>query len=456
MVKKAEKVGKVKVALGLSGGVDSAVSAYLLKKSGYDVYCVYLNCYDGDTPGCRGDNDRKDALAIAMRLGLPFQVLDFRKEYQAAVIDYFKKEYLLGRTPNPDVVCNRDIKFGLFLDWAIKEGFDYIATGHYADGPDFSERKIVGTPASAEKRATSRERIVREVGEWQAKAGATFLRIPKDLHKDQTYFLWAVPKEKFKRVLFPLGNLLKTEVREIALKIGLPVAQKKDSTGICFVGEVRVEDFLKKLGVKEKAGEVVIRVSLSFPRKRESIYIDSGSKPGMTKESAGTTKYRYQVIGHHRGVWFYTIGQRHGFEVNRLTGQQAEKVEKADQPPLYVIEKDIKKNLLVVGFGADCYRDSFEVAEWNWLTDRVREIREIGEIRARIRHGGELIPCCVEMIGGHSLKIACPTSHGRSPGGRENCKLKIKLSAAQRGVAPGQSAVFYDKNGVVLGGGVIQ
>src|SRR3990167_6403050 len=253
---------KIRVALGLSGGVDSAVSAYLLKKQGFDVSCIYLNCFDSDIPGCRGDNDRKDALAVAMHLGLPFQVLNFKKEYQAAVIDYFKKEYLAGRTRNPDVICNRDIKFGLFLDWAIKSHFDVIATGHYAKKTEKVEK--AGKPDNLSNLSN------------------LSLLIPTDLHKDQTYFLWAVPKEKFKRVLFPLGDLLKTEVREIALKIGLPVAKKKDSTGICFVGEVRVEDFLKRLGVKEKEGEVV--------------------------DASG------RAIGVHNGVPFYTIGQRHGFE----------------------------------------------------------------------------------------------------------------------------------------------
>ena len=418
---------KVKVALGLSGGVDSAVCAYLLKKQGFDVSCIYLNCFDS-TPaggsGCRGDNDRKDALAVAMHLGLPFQVLDFRKEYQAAVIDYFKKEYLLGRTPNPDVVCNRDIKFGLFLDWVIKEGFDYVATGHYAK---------MATMAKNSYNHSNHSNLSNHFDH--------FLFRPTDLHKDQTYFLWAVPKEKFKRVLFPLGNLLKTEIRKIALKIGLPVAQKKDSTGICFVGEVRVEDFLKQLGVKEKKGEVVIR------RKMIKMARDGkdGNHPDNPNHPNPSNHYSYYVIGSHRGVWFYTIGQRHGFSTDLRSSKNREEGRKkkeeglilSDFSPLYVIEKDIKKNRLVVGFGAETYRDQFTVSRVNWLTSNFKfKISNLPHVYVRIRHGGELIPCSINAL-----------THQR---------INISLSEAQRGIAVGQSAVFYNQEGIVLGGGVIQ
>ena len=435
---------KVKVPLGLSGGVDSAVSAYLLQKKGFDVSCVYLNCYDGDTPGCRGDNDRKDALAVAMHLGLPFQVLNFKKEYQAAVIDYFKKEYLAGRTPNPDVICNRDIKFGLFLDWAIKSHFDVIATGHYAKKTEKVEK--AGKPDNLSNLSN------------------LSLLIPTDLHKDQTYFLWAVPKEKFKRVLFPLGDLLKTEVREIARKAGLLVADKKDSTGICFVGEVRVEEFLKRLGVKEKIGEVMIKEEKAQKVGKAEKFDNLSNLSDLSNHFN-----RYQVIGSHRGVWFYTIGQRHGFEITncppvplslrgasrRATWQSSEAVQ--DKPPLYVVEKDIKKNRLIVGFGAETYRGQFTVSQLNWLASKKARPcfarPGLNTIFVRIRHGGELIPCCIEMIGDCSLKIEnCPAEQG--PALQD--KLKISLSKAQRGIAPGQSAVFYDKNGVVLGGGVIQ
>ncbi len=354
-----------KVALGLSGGVDSAVSALLLKQQGYDTHCIYLSRFDEDVPGCRTKEDRKDALAVALHLGLPFQVLDFKKEYQASVIDYFKREYLAGRTPNPDVVCNRDIKFGLFYDWALRlaplaqgKRFDYIATGHYARS----------TPSLSQ---------------------------PEDFHKDQTYFLWQVPRERFQRVLFPLGDYLKTEVRKIARASKLPVADKEDSTGICFIGEVRVEDFLKRLGVKEKPGDVV--------------------------DTSG------RVIGRHRGVIFYTIGQRHGFEIFGKPGE-------GDRTPLYVIHKGTDHNRLVVGFGAETYRDHFVCDQLNWqIPDPMTEITNLTSVR--IRHGGALIPCTVKMVGNH---------------------IGVSLADGTRGVSPGQSAVFYLENGIVLGGGIIQ
>ena len=276
---------KIKVAVGLSGGVDSAVSAYLLKKQGFDVSGVYLHCFDEDAPGCRGKQDRKDAVKVALHLKIPFQVLDFRRQYKAAVIGYFKKEYLSGRTPNPDVVCNRDIKFGLLLDWCIKNGFDYLATGHYAK----LIRKTRNTRRTRDSENTHpalrhSDGLTFRPSEFSEFSEVSLVQ-PKDLHKDQTYFLWAVPRQKFSRVLFPLADFTKKDTRSLAKFREIPVADKPDSTGICFVGEVRVEDFLKRLGVKEKVGEVVTA---------------SG-----------------QVVGRHKGVAFYTIGQRHGFEINR-------------------------------------------------------------------------------------------------------------------------------------------
>jgi tRNA U34 2-thiouridine synthase MnmA/TrmU len=310
-----------------------------------------------------------------------------------------------------------------------------------------------------------------------------------------------VPGEKFKRVLFPLGNLLKTEVRKIALKIGLPVAQKKDSTGICFVGEVRVEDFLKQLGVKEKKGEVVIRSVIGSPSsvfsQKSAGYQFAGSgqinrepiNQNPTTENRKQITDNYQVVGSHRGAWFYTIGQRHGFEITqwppvslslrgasrparnaysiavaggRVTWQSSEAVQ--DKPILYVIEKDIKKNRLIVGFGAECYRSEFEVGECNWLSINVlthQRINASTHCFVRIRHGGELIECTLtakrQSLNAKIIQSRLSISDYR---------FTVALKAPQRGVAPGQSAVFYlprrssakagDKNGIVLGGGVIQ
>ncbi|OGY16615.1 MAG: tRNA 2-thiouridine(34) synthase MnmA [Candidatus Chisholmbacteria bacterium RIFCSPHIGHO2_01_FULL_48_12] len=342
-----------KVAVGLSGGVDSAVAAALLVDQGYDVTGVFLECWK--EPGCRTDTDRKDALSVALKLGIPFKVLDFKREYKQKVVDYFYAEYKAGRTPNPDVMCNKEIKFGLFYDWCLKNSFDYVVTGHYA-------------------------KIVHQVD-------SLVLCIPKDKHKDQTYFLYRLRQEQLPHILFPLGDWTKTEVRQEAKRRGLPVADKPDSQGICFIGEVNIQEFLRER-LPVKLGEVV--------------------------DTNG------QVIGEHDGVWFYTIGQRHGF---RTSG---------GRPPMYVIEKDVDKNQLVVGFGAETYQSQFQVDDCNWLISNDKFLISNKNIKVRIRHGGELIPA--------KLKI-------------EN-SLKIGLAEPQRGVAPGQSVVLYDGD-VVVGGGII-
>ena len=225
----------MRIAVGLSGGVDSAVAALLLKKQGVEVVGIHLYCWppksevekDGITRvewikrnGCRADEDEQMALKTALELGIAFKRLDFSEEYNRRVVDYFYAEYKAGRTPNPDVLCNSEIKFGLFLNWAMENGFDAIATGHYA------------------------------------RLEKSRLFIPKDKHKDQTYFLWKLTAKELQKAIFPLGDYLKSEVREMAKKAGLSVADKKDSQGICFVGNVEAREFLARR-LKEKKGKVL-------------------------------------------------------------------------------------------------------------------------------------------------------------------------------------------------------
>src|SRR3990167_4435187 len=205
-----KKVSK-KVAVGLSGGVDSSVSAYLLKKQGYEVTGVYMQCWDSKADGCRAEEDRADAVKVASRIEIPFLTLDFRAEYKQKVIEYFYKSYEEGLTPNPDILCNKEIKFGLFMDWAIKEGFDFVATGHYA--------------------RIKNNTLMRGV----------------DNTKDQSYFLYLLNKEQLKKIIFPLGEMRKIEVRKIAKKVGLQNFNKPDSMGICFIGEVDIKEQLKKI-----------------------------------------------------------------------------------------------------------------------------------------------------------------------------------------------------------------
>lgn len=378
-----------KVAVGLSGGVDSAVSALLLKKAGFDVVGVHLYCWppkseiekDGITReewikknGCRADEDRNFALKTALELSIPFKVLDFSEEYNQKVIKYFYDEYEAGRTPNPDVMCNSEIKFGLFLEWALKNGFDYIATGHYAKNlcDNYLSDLDDGLPHFCH------------------------LVIPEDKHKDQTYFLWKLTQKELKHVLFPLGELKKDEVRRIAEEARLTVAKRKDSQGICFVGNVEARDFLAR-------------------RLKE--------KPGMVVNKEG------EVIGSHDGVWFYTIGQRGGWEMTPKA--QREYVKNGETPVFYVIGKDANENKLVVGLASQAMEDQFEVREINKIS---KTKWDFNNLKVRIRHGGELVPSRVKD---------------------ENGVFTVILDKPLRGIASGQSAVFYSVDDECLGGGII-
>ena len=346
----------MKIAVGLSGGVDSALSAALLVEQGHEVTGVFLECWN--EPGCRTDQDRQDALSVALKLKIPFKVLDFKRQYRERVLENFYREYKAGRTPNPDIWCNREIKFGLFLD-----KFKFIATGHYAQLKD------------------------------------NHLLQSADKAKDQTYFLAMLKQEQLKRVLFPIGHLIKKQVRVEAKRRGLPVWDKKDSSGICFIGhDLNFREFLRRK-IKPHEGEAV-------------------DKTG-------------KVVGVHQGAEFYTIGQRFA-------------------RPLFVIRKDILRNRLIVGTKADLARREFEVEGWS----RIRGIKPVKEFRSfegihpqamgksqntlkvRIRHQGRLIACKIE---------------GK----------KVKLAKPEYGVAPGQAAVIYtptrfNLEGLeCLGGGII-
>ena len=353
----------MRIAIGLSGGVDSAVAAALLVQAGHEVVGVHLECWRA--PGCRAEDDRKDALTVALHLGIPFQALDFRDAYRETVVERFFADYERGLTPNPDVWCNTEIKFGLFYEWALGQGFDVVATGHYAKIAD---------------------------GELQR---------PADEHKDQTYFLYRLRPDQLEHVVFPLSDLTKPEVREKAKELSLPVASKPDSQGICFIGEIDVRDFLR-----ERLGE----------------------KPGDVLDVDGN------VIGRHKGHWFYTVGQRHGFE---LFGSiyTKHKEWKHVLPPLYVIRKDGKSNTIVVGFGHDTLASRILVEDVMLRS----ELPSDGSLRVRVRHGGELLECSV------------------SPDAEDLEVLRIKFVEPQRGVAAGQAAVFYGgpDHKTCFGGGIM-
>lgn len=359
----------MKIALGMSGGVDSSLCAHLLKEQGHAVTGVYLECWRA--PGCRSEEDRVDALKVALSLNIPFEVLDFKDAYREKVVEYFFAEYEAGRTPNPDVLCNKEIKFGLFYDWAMAHGFDVVATGHYAK-----------TDRSGK------------------------LLIPKDTHKDQTYFLYLLTNEQLKHIVFPLANYLKQEVRILAKERTIHVTNKDDSVGICFIGNINVHAFLR-----ERLGE----------------------KPGEVVDMQGN------VIGTHTGLWFYTIGQRHGFEIDKKSAYRqadGQTIEKENFPPLYVIRKDADKNLLIVGFGADTLQHTFAVENLHWIGGTAPT--DFTNLRVRIRHTGPLLPCELTLSGNSG---------------------KVKLSTPTQGIAEGQSAVFYQadlvRDTICFGGGVI-
>ncbi len=344
-----------KVAVGLSGGVDSSVTAYLLKEQGYDVTGIYMTCWEARVDGCRSDEDRKDAVRVAAKLGIKFESLDFIKPYKEKVIEYFYSEYKKGRTPNPDILCNKEIKFGLFLDWAAENGFDAIATGHYAQNEyiNNSYKLLMGL----------------------------------DKTKDQSYFLYRLGQYELAKTLFPLGRYLKEDVRAIAKREDLHTYNKPDSVGICFIGEVDIKEFLKK-HIKPKNGNVI--------------------------------NTKGEIIGVHDGVWYYTIGQRHGFTITKYVGL-----------PLYVVGKNIAKNELIVGFVQDASVDKFYVSDINWI---VKKPQLPLKCMVRIRHLGLLYKAIISEI---------------SPD-----KLLISLEDSVFAIADGQSAVFYSEN-ELLGGGII-
>lgn len=250
---KQTKISKSKVFVGLSGGVDSSVSAALLQSQGYEVHGVFIKVWQPDFYECSWKQDRLDAMRVCAKLQIPFTTLDLEKEYKKEVVDYMISEYKIGRTPNPDVMCNKFVKFGGFFDWAMKKGADFVATGHYAQ-----------------------IKFDKKTGEYHLVAG-------DDKNKDQSYFLWTLTQKQLSKTLFPVGNIEKPIVRKLAKKFNLPTATKKDSQGLCFIGKVDLKEFLKHF-VKTKKGKVL--------------------------------NIEGEVVGEHDGAIFYTIGQRHGFTLS--------------------------------------------------------------------------------------------------------------------------------------------
>ena len=395
-----------KVYVAMSGGVDSSVAAALLKKQGYDVAGVFFKPWlspDGRA-FCNWQEDKRDAARVAAKLGIKFKIWDFSKEYGEKVTKYMIGSYRNGITPNPDVMCNKEIKFGLFLKKALAEGADFIATGHYV-------RKIQNPNYKLQTKSKSQipnKSKIRNSKNYQLSTTNCQLLKGVDKNKDQSYFLWTLTQKQLKHCFFPVGGYTKPEVRKLAKKFGLHTHDKKDSQGVCFVGQLNVKDFLKEY-IKPKEGDVVLRGDPST----------STSAVSSVPNGSGRTNER--IIGSHDGIYYYTIGQRHGLDIKIGGG------------PYFVVSKDIKKNIIYVTTDEKNLATDFaEIKKINWTSRQ-----PILPVKAgiKIRYRGESIPAEI----------------GKSP---KPGVMTVKFKKPARAVTPGQSAVFY-RGQEMLGGGII-
>lgn len=345
-----------RVVVGLSGGVDSSVAAYLLKEQGYEVIGLFMKNWHDDSVTisneCPWLEDSNDALLVAEKLGIPFQTVDLSEEYKDRIVDYMFKEYENGRTPNPDVLCNREIKFDVFMKIALSLGADFVATGHYC-----------------------RKGILEKDGQeiYQLLAGI-------DDNKDQSYFLCQLSQEQLAKSLFPIGELTKPEVREIAAELDLITAEKKDSQGLCFIGKVRLPEFLQQqLQPKEgiiieidKSDPIYIKEKPTFASREEQLNFDA--QPIKYSQSMG------KVVGKHQGAHYFTIGQRKGLNVG------------GTKEALFIIATDIETNTIYTGQGHDhpgLFRKALKVQphEIHWVREDLRlHDGETMEVMARIRY----------------------------------------------------------------------
>ena len=345
-----------KVIVGLSGGVDSSVSALLLKEQGYEVIGLFMKNWHDESLTISNDcpwlEDSNDAMLVANKLNIPFQTIDLSKEYQSRIINYMFDEYKMGKTPNPDILCNREIKFDIFLKLALNLGADYVATGHYCQVESFDKNN---------------KKIYR-------------LLSGDDHLKDQSYFLCQLTQKQLSKVIFPIGKLTKKEVREIAKKNDLITAEKKDSQGLCFVGKVKLPDFLKQKLTPKKGKVIKVDNNFISSNKQESdfesdkSYLESLCTPQIFSETDG--KY----IGDHNGAFFYTVGQRKGLDIGGF------------KDPLFVIMKDIDKNILYVGMGSDhpaLFKKALFISkkDIHWVrNDLTLEPNETMEVYFRVRY----------------------------------------------------------------------
>ena len=355
---------QTRVIVGMSGGVDSSVSAYLLQQAGYDVAGLFMKNWEEDdgTEYCTAQADLADAQSVCDKLGIELLTANFAAEYWDNVFEHFLAEYRAGRTPNPDVLCNREIKFKAFLEYAQALGADFIATGHYVQRQDSGSQ--------------------------------SFLHKGADPNKDQTYFLCEITEENVRNTLFPIGNMMKPEVRRIASELGLVTSEKKDSTGICFIGERKFKDFLET-------------------------YLPA--QPGRIESTDG------EDIGQHSGLMYYTLGQRQGLGIGGRAGRP--------EAPWYVVEKDLKRNVLIVGQGnenEDLFSNVLRAKPASWINLETPELPLRCSAKIRYRQSDQ----------------ACEVS------ANADGSLLVRFDDPQRAVTPGQYVVFYQSERC-LGGAII-
>ncbi len=389
---KIQKALKKKVYVGMSGGVDSSVSAALLVKAGYDVTGVFIKVWqpDRDISGlvCTWREDRLDAMRVAAKLGIRFVTLDLENEYKKNVVDYMIEEYRRGRTPNPDVMCNKYVKFGGFFDWAMKQGADYVATGHYA--------QVI-------------ERSLDDKTIYDLVAG-------DDINKDQSYFLWTLTQEQLSKTLFPVGMIEKPEVRTIARAYDLPTAEKKDSQGLCFIGKIDIKQFLSHY-IESKSGDVLDEKGLR--------------------------------IGTHGGSAFFTFGERHGFIID-------EHHKTPHDTPYYVVGKDVAQNTITVSqksvsnahnvknIEAQNVKNAKHAVQKiiltnvNWTRGQNPQVGVEGLYYARPRYRAPLVPIVITSLQHATHKNAA----------------EITYQSHDESISPGQSLVIYE-GAVCIGGGII-
>jgi tRNA-specific 2-thiouridylase len=392
-----------RVVVGLSGGVDSSVAAYLLQKQGYEVIGLFMKNWHDDSVTisneCPWLEDSNDALLVAEKLGIPFQTVDLSEQYKEKIVDYMFNEYEKGRTPNPDVLCNREIKFDVFMKIAISLGADFVATGHYCRK---GEIEVNGKLT------------------YQLLAGA-------DGNKDQSYFLCQLSQEQLSKSLFPLGELTKPQVREIALAMELVTAEKKDSQGLCFIGKVRLPDFLQqKLQPKEGLIIEIDKNNSVFYNKKEIVSDDFDSLIAISQKINFKPEMG-KIVGKHQGAHYFTVGQRKGLNVG------------GTKEPLFIIATDIESNIIYVGLGSEhpgLFRKSLLVnsSEIHWVREdlKLQENQKM-EVMARIRYRQPLQKATLTQ-----------TKLG----------LFVTFDDEQSAITEGQFVAWYE-NDELLGSGVI-